>query len=256
MALRFPVLFVGFVSFSSLRPPSSSLLSPITLLPCVVVLLIGVPFLRGLSFSDHRFLFRPVVLYFMFYVLCFTFYVLLLYPFGLDFYGVCLCWIMDLDCLCLVLRLWQRCSALVTLRSTSILAALFLPHASSPSSSPPVSLLLCLLPSSSSPSFLSLLCLLPLSSLRRSPFVISSSFSLRRFAFVASPSCLLRRLHLGISTLASAFILQPLSGSSSVVLVVCWALAWTLDRRKGVLSQMQVLALHVGRGILAVTFRP
>jgi hypothetical protein len=34
--LRFPVLFVGFVSFSSLRPPSSSL-SPITLLPCVVV---------------------------------------------------------------------------------------------------------------------------------------------------------------------------------------------------------------------------
>src|SRR5271155_1701280 len=33
--LRFPVLFVGFVDFSSLHPPSS--LSPITLLPCVVL---------------------------------------------------------------------------------------------------------------------------------------------------------------------------------------------------------------------------
>src|SRR6202451_4362865 len=69
----------------------------------VVVLLIGVPFLCGLSFSGHRFLFRPVTLCFMFYVLCFMFY------FGLDFYGVCMCWIMDLECLCLVLRLWQRC---------------------------------------------------------------------------------------------------------------------------------------------------
>jgi len=56
----------------------------------------------------------------------------------------------------------------------------------------------------------------------------------------------LRRLHLGISTLASAFVLRPSTfGSSSVVLVVCWALAWTLDRRRGVLSQMQVLALRV-----------
>jgi hypothetical protein len=71
-------------------------------------LLRGRPFDRrsllcGLSFSGHRFLFRPVILCFMFYVLCFMFY------FGLDFYGVCMCWIMDLECLCLVLRLWQRC---------------------------------------------------------------------------------------------------------------------------------------------------
>jgi hypothetical protein len=47
------------------------------------------------------------------FVLCFMFYVHVLcfiaLPLGLDFYGVCLCWIMDLECLCLVLRLWQRC---------------------------------------------------------------------------------------------------------------------------------------------------
>jgi len=155
--LRFPVLFVDFGDFLSLRFPSSVVIVSPAILSYVtsyyaVLDMIGVPFLRGLSFSDHRFVFRPVILCFMFYVS--RFMLLLLYPFGLDFYGVCLCWIMDLDCLCLVLRLWQRRSALIALRSTSILAALFLPHASSPSSSP-VSLLLCLLPSSSSPSFLS-----------------------------------------------------------------------------------------------------
>jgi hypothetical protein len=49
--------------------------------------------------------------------------------------------------------------------------------------------------------------------------------------------------------LASAFVLQPwvLRPSFSSL-----ALAWTLDRRREVLSQMQVLALR--GGILAVTF--
>jgi hypothetical protein len=52
----------------------------------------------------------------------------------------------------------------------------------------------------------------------------------------------LRRLHLGISTfnlVASAFVLQPwvLRPSFSSLL----ALAWTLDRRREVLSQMQGL---------------
>ena len=50
------------------------------------------------------------VLRFIIYVLCSIALFL-----GLDFYGVCLCWIMDLECLCLVLRSW--CSALVTLLS-------------------------------------------------------------------------------------------------------------------------------------------
>jgi len=155
---RFGFLFCSSVSSLSrayvLRPPSSS--SPITLLPCVVVLLIGVSFLRGLSFSDLRFLFRPVVL---FVVLCFTFHVS-------RFMFCCfylLCWISMvsvcvglwiLECLCLVLRLWQRIETLLSLRQSS---RLFLPpHASSPSSSSPLSspivvFVIC----SSSPSFLS-----------------------------------------------------------------------------------------------------
>jgi hypothetical protein len=93
-----------------------------------------------------------------------------------------------------------------------------------------------------------------------SSLVISPSFSLRRFlchfSFVlsccrrllrrSSPSPLSRDLHLSLGLRPSTF------GSSSVVLVVCWALAWTLDRRRGVLSQMQGFALR--GGILAVTF--
>ena len=110
---------------------------------------------------------------------------------------------------------------------SSILAALFLPHASSPSSSPPSS------------------------SLRRSPFVASLlSRLLVVFSLLSSPLSSpvvvfsvvpLRRLHLGISTLASAFVLQPwvLRPSFSSL-----ALAWTLDCRRVVLSQMQGFALR------------
>jgi hypothetical protein len=68
----------------------------------------------------------------------------------------------------------------------------------------------------------------------------------------------LRCLHLGISTLASAFVLRP---STSVWFFIRHSRRLLgsrvdFDRRRGVLSQMQVLALRVGRGILAVTFRP
>jgi hypothetical protein len=74
---RFGFLFCSSVSslFSSLRPSVVIIVTHYAT-PCVVVLLIGVPFLRGLSFSGHCFLFRPVILCFMFYVLCFMFYVL------------------------------------------------------------------------------------------------------------------------------------------------------------------------------------
>jgi len=85
-----------------------------------------------------------------------------------------------------------------------------------------------------------------------SPVVVSSFFTSPSspspvFVFSVVP---LRRFHFGISTLASAFVLQPwvLRPSFSPLL----ALAWTLDRRREVLSQMQVLALR--GGILAVTF--
>ena len=56
MALRFPVLFVGFVSFSSLR--ISVVIVTHYATPLRGRLLIGVSFLRGLSFTDHRLLFR------------------------------------------------------------------------------------------------------------------------------------------------------------------------------------------------------
>ena len=89
-------------------------------------------------------------------------------------------------------------------RPASILAAIFLPYASSPSSSPP-----------SSP---------PSSSLRRSPFVASLStgllvvfsfvFSRRRLLRRSSPSRSFRNLHLGLGLHPSTL------GSSSVVLVV------------------------------------
>ena len=81
-----------------------------------------------------------------------------------------------------------------------------------------------------------------------SRFSIASHLSSPIVVFSVVP---LRGLPLGISTLASAFVLQPwvLRPSFSSLL----ALAWTLDRRREVLSQMQVFAL-CGGGILAVTF--
>jgi hypothetical protein len=92
--------------------------------------------LRGLSFSDHRFLFRPVILCFMFHVLCFiafTFRIgflwclsVLDYGFGMFVFGIAF-----------MAAVYRHLS-----RPASILTALFLPHASSPSLSPPVSLLL------------------------------------------------------------------------------------------------------------------
>jgi hypothetical protein len=151
------------------------------------ILLRGRPFDRcsllcGLSFSSHRFLFRPVILCFMFYVLCFMFYVLfwigflwclsvLDYGFGMFVSGIAS-----------MAAVYRHSS-----RPASILAALFLPHASSPSSSPPSS------------------------SLRRSPFVASCVTSPLSSPVVVVFSVVpLRRLYLGISTLVSAFVLQPL----------------------------------------------
>jgi hypothetical protein len=169
---RFGFLFCSSVSSLSrayvLRPPSSS--SPITLLPCVVVLLIGVSFLRGLSFSDLRFLFRPVVL---FVVLCFTFYVLLLLLFMLDFYGVCLCWIMDFGMF--VFGVTSMAADRDSPQPTSILAAL-----------------------SSSPRVVSVVVF---------SFVLSHRCLRHLFVFSIVPLC---RLPLGVSTLASVFALQPL----------------------------------------------
>ena len=122
-------LFCSSVSsiFSSLRPPSS-------LYRRYSSLAYAIPsyyaahdydrrflFLRGLSFSDHRFLFRPVILCFMFYVSRFMFYCL---PFWVGFlWGLS---VLDhgFGLLCLVLRLWQRIETLLSLRQSS---RLFLP---------------------------------------------------------------------------------------------------------------------------------
>ena len=113
----------------------------------------------------------------LFYVLCFMFYVL----FGLDFYGVCMCWIMDLECLCLVLRLWQRCIVTRLGPRQSSRLSFFPTHCL------PRRLLLSRFSIAS-----------PLSS----PVVV---FSVVVFSFVP-----LRRFHLGIiSTLASSSVLQP-----------------------------------------------
>ena len=152
----------------------------------------------------------------MFHVLCF-----IALPFGLDFYGVCLCWIMDLECLYLVLRLWQRC--IVTrlgLRQSSRLSFF-------PTRRLHRRLLPRLLPRH-------LFVVLPLSLRFRRVSLLSSLLSSPVVVFSVVP---LRRVHFGISTLASAFILQPwvLRPSFSSLL----ALAWTLDRRREVLSQMQ-----------------
>ena len=141
-----------------------------------------------------------------------------------------MCWIMDLECLYLVLRLWQRC----------IVTSLG-PRQSSRLSFFPTRRLRRRL----------LLSRFSITSPLSSPVVVSSFFTSPPspspvFVFSVVP---LRRLHFGISTLASAFVLQPwvLRPSFSSL-----ALAWTLDRRREVLSQMQVLALR--GGILAVTF--
>ena len=211
MALRFPVLFVGFVSFSSLRPSVVIIVTHYAT-PCVVVLLIGVPFLRGLSFSGHCFLFRPVILCFMFYVLCFMFYVLCFMFYVLFWIGFLVClYVLDYGFgmfvfgIAFMAAVYRHSS-----RPASILTALLLPHASSPSSSPPISLL----------------------------YRFSFVFSRRRLLRRSSPSPLSRGLHLSLGLRPSTF------GSSSVVLVVCWALAWTLDHRRAVLSQMQGFALR------------
>ena len=128
-----------------------------------------------------RLLLRPVIFCFMFYVLYF-----IALSLGLDFYGVCLCWIMDLECLCLVLRLWQLC----------IVTRLGLRQSSRLSFFPTRRLLRRLLLfhfSSVTVSGRRLLCHL-----------------LRR---------LLRRFHLGISTLASPSVLQtPVLRSSFLAL--------------------------------------
>jgi hypothetical protein len=186
VALRFPVLFLDFVDFSSLRLPSS-LYRPLFL----PTLLCGPRY--GRSFLSLQFIVlkpplslpsRHPLFYFTFCVLCFIACTsrigflwclsVLDYGFGMFVFGIAF-----------TAAVYRHLS-----RPTSILAALFLPHASSPSSSPPVSLLLCLL---------------PLSSLCHSPFV-ASLLSRPLLVFSVVP---LRRLHLGISTFSSG--LRPLT---------------------------------------------
>ena len=144
---RFGFLFCSSVSSLSrasvLRPPSSS--SPITLLPCVVVLLIGVLSLRGLTSASSS---VPSS-----FVLCFMFYVLLLYLSD---------WI-SMVFVCVGLWIWNVCvwycvygsgvSSLVS-ACVSPRVSILPPHLSSPWSCLPFSLLLRhRLRSSSSPSF-------------------------------------------------------------------------------------------------------
>ena len=142
--------------------------------------------LRGLSCSDHRFSSVPssFVLCFMFYVLCFiafTFRIgflwclsVLDYGFGMFVFGIAS-----------MAAVYCHSS-----RPASILAALFLPHASSPSSSPPSS------------------------SLRRSPFVASLlSRLLVVFSFVTPVTS-------GSGSQPSLGLRPSTCGSSSVVLVV------------------------------------
>ena len=109
----------------------------------------------------------------LFYVLCFTFYVLLLLLFMLDFYGVCLRWFMDFGMY--VFGIASMVADRDSPQPTSILAAL--------SSSPTRRLR------------------------RRSPLPSPVVVSVVVFVVSVVP---LRRLPLGISTLASALVLQPL----------------------------------------------
>ena len=198
MALRFPVLFVDFVDFSSLRLPSSvGIVSPA--IPSYVTPSYYAV-LDMIDVSSLSAVYRPQITAFSSipssFVLCFTFYVLLLLPFGLDFYGVCLCWIMDLECVCLVLRSWQQ----------SLVSAFFNPHGSL--SSPHV-----------------------VSACVTSPFCFSFvtvSGLLRR----SPPSLSSRNLHLSLRLRPSTLVLVRQRSRR-------WALVWTLDRRRGVLSQMQ-----------------
>ena len=139
--LRFGFLFCS--SVSSLFRASvfrSSSWSPITLLSCVVVLLIGVPFPAVYPSQITAFSSVPssFVLCLLFHVSRFMFYCfisrigflwclsVLDYGFGMFVFGIAS-----------MAAVYRHSS-----RPASILAALFLPHASSPSSSPPVSLLL------------------------------------------------------------------------------------------------------------------
>jgi len=88
-----------------------------------------------------------------------------------------------------------------------------------------------------------------LSSTRVVSFVVSSCFTspLSPSPVVVFFVVPLHRFHLRISTPASSSVFQP-----SVLRSSFWhlALAWTLDRRRGILSQMPVFALC--GGILAV----
>jgi hypothetical protein len=133
----------------------------------------------------------------MFYVLCFMFYVLcFMFYFGLDFYDVCMCWIMDLECLYLVLRLWQRC--IVTRLG---------PRQSSRLSFFPTRRLRRRL----------LLSRFSIASPLSSPVVVSSfsvTISGLRLLRRSPPSPSFRNLHLGLGLRPSTL------GSSSVVLVV------------------------------------
>jgi hypothetical protein len=105
---------------------------------------------------------------------------------------VSICWIRDLECLCLVLRLWLRCGALVTLLGLRQASRLY--------------------------SF-------PTRHLHR---LLLRHVLLRSLPSLSSLSLVLR---------SSTF------GSSSSFLAV--GSRGTLDRRRGLLSHVQVLALRV-----------
>ena len=127
--------------------------------------------LRGLSFSDHRFLFRSVNLCFMFYVSRFMFYCFYLSD-----------WISMVS-VCVGLWIWNVCVWYCVYGSgvSSLVSARVNPRGSL-----------------SSPLVASVVVSSCVTSPSSSPVVV---------VFSVLP---LRRLYLGISTLVSAFVLQPL----------------------------------------------